>query len=207
MCGASRGAESLERPLLDPTLEAHEQAEVAHLGAAGRASETLAGRRNLLQLIQLRWLAVAGQLATILAVHFLLAIRLPLVEMLTLLGALALFNVASWLHSRSGRDVSNGALFGGVLIDVAERIRAKCEVEILEKELEKRTEVLERIKGDLREIQGKREKTAGDTNALQSFKAQIEKVQRDVEDGERSLAAARAKVNGVQQHKAVQTMQ
>ena len=104
---------------MNQTLEAQEQAEVAHLGAAGRASEALAGRRNLLQLIQLRWLAVAGQLATILTVHFLLAIRLPLAEMLTLLGALTLFNVASWLHSRSGRDVSNGALIGGVLIDVA----------------------------------------------------------------------------------------
>ena len=104
---------------MKPTPEAREQAEVAHLGAAGRASETLAGRRNLLQLIQLRWLAVAGQLATILTVHFVLAIRLPLLEMLTLLGALALFNLASGLHSRSGRDVSNGALFGGVLVDVA----------------------------------------------------------------------------------------
>lgn len=92
---------------------------IAQLSEAGRASEDLAGRRNLLQLIQLRWLAVAGQLATILTVHLLLAIRLPLAEMLGLLAALALFNLASWLLARSGRHISDGALFAGVLVDVA----------------------------------------------------------------------------------------
>jgi two-component system, sensor histidine kinase RegB len=83
-----------------------------------QAPEHLAGRKNLLQLIQLRWLAVAGQLATILAVHFALRIRLPLAEMLTLLAALSLFNVACWLRSRVEAGVSNGELFVGLLVDV-----------------------------------------------------------------------------------------
>lgn len=88
------------------------------LDPTDQAPERLAGRKNLLQLIQMRWLAVAGQLATILAVQFLLDIPLPLVEMLTLLAVLALFNVASWLRSRLALPVSNGELFAGLLVDV-----------------------------------------------------------------------------------------
>jgi len=88
-------------------------------GEAGNAPERLAGRKNLLQLIQMRWLAVAGQLATILAVQLVLNVSLPMVEMLTLLGVLALFNVASWLRSRLALPVGNGELFLGLLADVA----------------------------------------------------------------------------------------
>jgi two-component system sensor histidine kinase RegB len=85
---------------------------------AGQAPEKLAGRNNLLQLIQLRWLAVAGQLATIVLVHFGLGIRLPLPEMLALLGALSVFNVACWLRSRTAPRVSDTELLGGLLVDV-----------------------------------------------------------------------------------------
>ncbi len=83
------------------------------------APERLAGRKNLLQLIELRWLAVAGQLLTILAVHFALGIRLPLLEMLTLLGTLAGFNLVCWLRSRVAWNVNNSELFIGMLVDVA----------------------------------------------------------------------------------------
>ena len=79
----------------------------------------LAGRKNLLQLVELRWLAVAGQLATILVVHFLIRVRLPLGEMLTLLALLALFNVASAQRARLRFPVSDGELFGALLVDVA----------------------------------------------------------------------------------------
>ena len=41
-----------------------------------------AGLRNLQQLIQLRWIAAAGQLATILLVHYGMGITLPLRWML-----------------------------------------------------------------------------------------------------------------------------
>ncbi|MGS0759127.1 sensor histidine kinase, partial [Roseateles sp. GG27B] len=75
------------------------------------------------QLIQLRWLAVGGQLATILAVQFTLGAKLPLREMLALLAALALFNLASWWHWRRYRlttgFIRNGELFVGLLVDVA----------------------------------------------------------------------------------------
>ncbi|MCW7539374.1 ATP-binding protein [Aquabacterium sp. A7-Y] len=88
------------------------------MNEVGQAPERLAGRKNLLQLIQLRWVAVAGQLATILGVQFGLGIRLPLVEMLTLLAALVLFNVLSWLRTRLRSSVSDGELFAALLVDV-----------------------------------------------------------------------------------------
>ena len=84
------------------------------------ATEILAGRNNLLQLVQLRWLAVVGQLATILGVQFVLGAQLPLVEMLALVGVLCLFNLASWLRwNTAAGDISNGELFTGLLVDVA----------------------------------------------------------------------------------------
>src|SRR5690606_2278896 len=61
--------------------------------AVRQEPERLADRQNLLQLVQLRWLAVGGQLATILVVRFALDVPLPLSEMLALLLLLALFNV------------------------------------------------------------------------------------------------------------------
>lgn len=89
------------------------------LAEAGKAPERLAHRRNLMHLVELRWIAVAGQLLTILAVQFLLGVPLPLREMLTLLAVLVLFNVASWLRARLALPVLNAELLGGLLVDVA----------------------------------------------------------------------------------------
>ena len=49
-------------------------------------------------LIQLRWLAVGGQVATILFVHFVLEIALPLRPMLGILAALVVFNLRASPH-------------------------------------------------------------------------------------------------------------
>ena len=95
------------------------QAHPLPLAEAGQAPERLAHRRNLLQLVELRWLAVAGQLLTIVIVHSLLQVPLALREMLTLTAVLALFNVASWLRTRLAVRVSNAELFAGLLVDVA----------------------------------------------------------------------------------------
>ena len=85
----------------------------------GSATEILAGRNNLLQLVQLRWLAVGGQLATILGVQFVLGAQLPLAEMLALVAVLCLFNLASWPRWRTASgEISNGELFTGLLVDV-----------------------------------------------------------------------------------------
>lgn len=94
-------------------------AEQVPLGEVALVPDRQAHSNNLLQLIQMRWLAVAGQLFTILIVAYLLAVPLPLVEMTTLLAVLTIFNVASWLRYRLALPVSNGELFAGLLVDVA----------------------------------------------------------------------------------------
>ncbi|MFT7724394.1 MAG: ATP-binding protein [Roseateles sp.] len=82
------------------------------------APERRAGRANLSQLIQLRWLAVVGQLATVLAVHLGLSITLPWAEMLGLLGVLVAFNLFSLWRNRLVRPVSQIELCIALLVDV-----------------------------------------------------------------------------------------
>ena len=69
------------------------------------------GLDNMQQLIQLRWIAVVGQIVTIAVVHFGLQIRLPLQHMSAVLACLVAFNIASLLRWRAHREVTNGTLF------------------------------------------------------------------------------------------------
>lgn len=78
-----------------------------------------AGRRNLQQLIQLRWIAVVGQIATIATVHYGLGIALPLQPMLWVLAGLVAFNLLSLAWWRRHGRVSNAALLLALLVDVA----------------------------------------------------------------------------------------
>ncbi|NML42890.1 HAMP domain-containing histidine kinase [Ramlibacter sp. G-1-2-2] len=87
-------------------------------GGGGQAAERLAGQSNLLQLVELRWLAVGGQLATILLANFALDVPLPLGEMLTLMAVLALFNCASALRARLAFPVGDAELLVQLLVDV-----------------------------------------------------------------------------------------
>ncbi|MEI2417548.1 ATP-binding protein [Orrella sp. JC864] len=77
------------------------------------------GRRNMHVLIQLRWLAVLGQVATISVVHSVFGIPLPLDAMLVVLLVLVAFNVASVLRLRIRREVANFELMAALLVDVA----------------------------------------------------------------------------------------
>ena len=77
------------------------------------------GLKNLLQLIQLRWIAVIGQVITIEVVHYGLRIELPIRSMLTVLGLLIAINIVSLLRWRTQRRVSNTELFIALLLDVA----------------------------------------------------------------------------------------
>jgi two-component system, sensor histidine kinase RegB len=75
--------------------------------------------KNMQQLIQLRWLAVFGQIVTIEVAHYGFRIPLPLEPMLFVLAALIGFNVASLLRWRTGREATNAELFVAMLVDVA----------------------------------------------------------------------------------------
>lgn len=77
-----------------------------------------AGLQNLQQLIQLRWIAVFGQVLTIEVVHYGFRIAIPVQQMLLVLGALATFNVLQLLRWRTGRRVTSTELLVALLVDV-----------------------------------------------------------------------------------------
>ncbi|MGB9108629.1 MAG: ATP-binding protein [Telluria sp.] len=81
--------------------------------------EYVAGHKNMLQLIELRWIAVIGQVTTIAAAILVFDVHLPLVQMLEVLACLLAFNVASHLRWHEHRPVTNNELFLALLVDVA----------------------------------------------------------------------------------------
>ncbi|MDN4058381.1 ATP-binding protein [Massilia sp. YIM B02769] len=87
-------------------------AEEAHV-------EYAAGHKNMLQLIELRWIAVIGQVTTIAGAILIFDINLPLVHMLQVLACLIAFNIASHLRWHERRPVANSELFMALLVDVA----------------------------------------------------------------------------------------
>jgi two-component system, sensor histidine kinase RegB len=78
-----------------------------------------AGHNNMLQLIQLRWLAVIGQIATISFVTLVLDIHLPLPQMIAVLACLIAFNIGSHLRWHEQPTVANQQMFLALLVDVA----------------------------------------------------------------------------------------
>lgn len=83
----------------------------------GASASDRAGAQNMRQLVQLRWLAVAGQLATILFVHLRLGVPLPLAPMLGVLALSVLVNLASLTLLRR-RAVGRRQLLVALLFDV-----------------------------------------------------------------------------------------
>ncbi|WP_313705611.1 ATP-binding protein [Massilia sp.] len=81
--------------------------------------EYVAGHQNMLQLIELRWIAVVGQVTTIAGAILLFDINLPLVHMLQVLACLIAFNIASHLRWHEKKPVSNAEIFMALLVDVA----------------------------------------------------------------------------------------
>ncbi|WP_439571320.1 ATP-binding protein [Sphingomonas sp.] len=77
-----------------------------------------AGRRNMLLLTQLRWLAVGGQLVTVAVVQVALGIDLPMTQLLMSTATLAALNIASHVLIASGARFSDGALAAALLFDV-----------------------------------------------------------------------------------------
>jgi two-component system, sensor histidine kinase RegB len=77
------------------------------------------GHKNMLHLIHLRWLAVGGQIATILVATWGFGIQLPLFNMLAVMVCLIAFNVGGHLRWHEERVVSNRELFLAMLVDIA----------------------------------------------------------------------------------------
>ncbi|WP_027144839.1 ATP-binding protein [Mesorhizobium sp. WSM3626] len=89
-------------------------------GKKGAVSHTDAtNRKNLFLLIQLRWLAVAGQVLTILATEYWFDIPLPLAEMAGVVLFLVGLNIFSLLVLRGIRPISNTQLFVALIFDMA----------------------------------------------------------------------------------------
>ena len=76
------------------------------------------GLANMQQLIELRWIAVIGQVVTIGIAHFVFDIGLPLRHMAAVIGFLIVFNLASQWRWRSRGEVTNDELFLALLVDV-----------------------------------------------------------------------------------------
>ncbi|HWV62724.1 MAG TPA: ATP-binding protein [Oxalicibacterium sp.] len=81
--------------------------------------EAAAGHKNMRLLIQLRWIAVIGQITTIAVVTMGYGIELPVRHMLEVLVCLIAFNVGSQLRWHERRIVTNNEVFLALLIDVA----------------------------------------------------------------------------------------
>ena len=77
------------------------------------------GRRNMRLLIQLRWIALIGQAAAIVFVHWGLGITLPLPQMAIGVGCLLAFNLFSLIRWRGQRSASTNELLVAFLVDVA----------------------------------------------------------------------------------------
>jgi two-component system sensor histidine kinase RegB len=80
--------------------------------------EELAGHRNMQQLVQLRWVAIFGQVVTIGIAQFILGVHLPLPLMLEVLACLVAFNIACQLRWHDQQVVSNGELLLSLCVDI-----------------------------------------------------------------------------------------
>ena len=91
---------------------------MSQVAAGTPPPETAAGYRNMQQLIQLRWIAVVGQISTIATASLLLGVHLPVADMLRVLACLIGFNIFSHLRWHEQRTVNNSQLFLALLVDV-----------------------------------------------------------------------------------------
>ncbi|MDB5620851.1 ATP-binding protein [Tardiphaga sp.] len=76
-------------------------------------------RKNLLLLVMLRWLAVAGQIAAIAISSFWLEISLPVWQMAAVIVFLITLNLVTLYRYGSGAIITNAELFIDLLLDVA----------------------------------------------------------------------------------------
>ncbi|WP_246660880.1 MULTISPECIES: ATP-binding protein [unclassified Tardiphaga] len=81
--------------------------------------QEITNRKNLLLLVTLRWVAVAGQIAAIAITSFWLEIRLPIWQMAAVIAFLITLNLVTLYRYGSGAVITNAELFVDLLLDVA----------------------------------------------------------------------------------------
>ena len=91
---------------------------VATPSLAAVGPDQAAGLKNLQQLIQLRWMALFGQIATVAVVAHGMDIPIPEHVMYAVLAGLGVFNLLSLLRCRSPRPVTGPELLLTLLVDV-----------------------------------------------------------------------------------------
>jgi len=84
-----------------------------------RSGDDVTARHDLRQLIQLRWIAVLGQVFAIFVAEVGFQLALPLEGMVVVVVALAVFNLFSLLRLRLRIPVTQAELFLALLLDVA----------------------------------------------------------------------------------------
>jgi two-component system sensor histidine kinase RegB len=77
-----------------------------------------ASARNMALLVQLRWMAVIGQLVTIGVTVEILAIDLPLPQLVAIPALLAMVNLATMIMGREREGYSHLELLGALMLDV-----------------------------------------------------------------------------------------
>lgn len=81
--------------------------------------EQQTNRKNLLQLVHLRAIAIWGQFATIFTVHYGMDIALPLEKMFLVLAFLLGLNIVSWQRYKYQKNIRATELFVELLLDAA----------------------------------------------------------------------------------------
>lgn len=99
--------------------QASAQAAPRHALTEDALPEHAPGYRNMRHLIELRWIAVLGQITTIATVTLGFGVQLPLPAMLQVLACLIAFNLFSHLRWQEDRKVTNRQIFLALLMDVA----------------------------------------------------------------------------------------
>jgi two-component system sensor histidine kinase RegB len=101
----------------DIAQEAAPRAAAPPRNALARTGDS-SSRQNLSLLIQLRWIAVAGQIATILFTQYVLGIALPLRAMAVVVVLTVVLNLLSIVWLYRAREVESRSLFVSLVLDV-----------------------------------------------------------------------------------------
>ena len=102
----------------DPLAAPEGRAAFAGTSGAEAAGEDASGHKNLLLLVQLRWIAVAGQILALAIVGAGLRVALPIGPMAGVLLGLVLVNAGSLIRLARPSPVTRGELAAAMLLDI-----------------------------------------------------------------------------------------